>query len=437
VSAIGAEPLWGANVSELDERQVRFGPGAPYKTKTMKLWLKALIVLFVASSLFLIGLHLFLNLKGKDFLIRKLEEATKRKVTIGDLSTTFPVNITIKDLDIKGLLKVDDIYASLGFIELSRRSLGLSLLKLNHPELTMERNAVSQPAAAATPAESVSPPKPEAKPVDPPAPARPFMLPTFYIDRFIVNDGAFTFIDKFAENKEISIKFQNLNIKVDNLNLSHGGSRITYFDLKGKMPWREGSEEGKIALEGWVNLIKKDMRASVKIQDIDAIYFYPYYSNWVDLEKARIEKAKLNFTSDIDALNNDLVAQCHLELTDIVFKPKPAEGEEKKAEKIASAILDIFKALNQKVVLDFTIRTKMTSPEFGFGNIQGAVADKINQRRKGDTSVTQEVVLFPARIIEGTVKGGTEMTKAVISGTFSVFKELGKGFFSVFEKEKE
>lgn len=405
----------------------------------MRTWIKALFILFFASSVCLIGLHLFFNLKGKDFLIQKLEEATKRKVSIGNLSTTFPVNISIKDFEIKGLLKIDDIYASLGFIDLSRRSLGLSLLKLNRPELTMERNAAVQPAPApVTPTEANLPQKPETKPADPPAAvAKPFILPAFYIDRFIVNDGTFTFIDKFAENQEISIKAQNLNIKVDNFNLSHGGSRITYFELKGKMPWRQGSEEGKIELEGWINLIKKDMRATVKIQDIDAIYFYPYYSAWVNLEKARIEKAKLNFTSDIDALNNDLVAQCHLELTDVVFKPRPPEEEEKKAEKIAAVVLDIFKALNQKVVLDFTIRTKMTKPEFGFGNISNAVADKLNQRRKGDTSLTQEVVLFPARILEGTVKGGTEMTKAVIGGTFSVVKEFKKAFLGAFTKEKD
>ncbi len=406
----------------------------------MRLWLKALIILLIASSICLIGFHLFINIKGKDLLTRKLEELTRRKVTIAGLTTSFPLNILIKDLEIKDILKIDDVYASVGIIDFSRRSPGLALLKLDHPQLTLERKAPASesPVAPAASMETNLAPKPEAKPADPaPEAAQPFVLPAFYIDRFIVNDGTFTFVDKLAQNREISIKAKDLNIKVDNLNLSLGGSRITYFELKGNMPWREGSAEGKISLEGWVNLIKKDMRASVKIQDIDAIYFYPYYSAWVDLEKTRIERAKLNFTSDMDALNNDLVAQCHLELTDIVFKAAPPQAEEKKAEKIAAAILDVFKALNQKVVLNFTIRTKMTRPEFGFGNIKGAVVDKLTGAKKGDTSLTQEVVLFPARIVEGTVKGGTEMTKAIIGGTFSVFKELKNGFLSAFTKEKD
>jgi hypothetical protein len=407
----------------------------------MRLWLKALIILFIVSSVCLISLHIFINIKGKDLLIQKLEEATKHKVTIGSLTTAFPLNVVIKNLQIKDMLTVDEVYASIGIIDLSRRSLGLSFLRLNYPELILERKAAPapKPDEPATAGEVNPAQNPEPKPVAPPAPvSKPFIFPAFYIDRFIVTDGAFTFVDKISEDKEISIKFQNLNIKVDNLNLSHGGSRITYFDLKGKMPWRQGSEEGNIEMEGWVNLIKKDMRASVKIHDIDAIYFYPYYSAWVDLEKVRIEKAKLSFTSDIDALNNDLIAHCHIELTDIVFKPRPPEEEEKTAEKIATIVLGMFKALNQgKVALDFTIKTKMTKPEFGFGNIKGAVEDKLTQGRKGESSVTQEVVLFPARIVEGTVKGGAEMTKAIVGGAFSVFKELKKGFLGAFEKNKD
>lgn len=407
----------------------------------MKLWLKALIILFIVSSLCLISVHVFLNVKGKDLLIQRLEEVTRRKVTIAELTTSFPITVEIKDLQIENLFRASDIRASIGLVDLSRRSLGLNYLKLDHPELILQRDVPVEPAAAAAaPAGTGTPPQntTEAKPADQPAPVlQRFNLPAFYIDRFVVNDGKFIFVDKLSQTQEISIKFQGLNIKIDNFNLSHGGSRITYFDLKGAMPWREGSEEGKIDVEGWVNLVKKDMRATVKIRDIDAIYFYPYYSQWVDLEKARIEKAKLNFTSDLDALNNDLTAHCHLELTDIVFKPRKPEEEEKTAEKIATIVLDMFKAMNQgKVVLDFTIRTKMTKPEFGFGNIRSAVEDKFNQRMKGQTSLTQEIVMFPARVVEGTVKGGAEMTKAIIGGTFSVFKELGKGFFSVFEEDK-
>ena len=63
------------------------------------------------------------------------------------------------------------------------------------------------------------------------------------------------------------------------------------------------------------------MQAALKIKDIDAIYLYPYYSMWVDLEKARIEKAKLNFSADINGLNNNVNVECHLELTDMVRKP--------------------------------------------------------------------------------------------------------------------
>ena len=116
------------------------------------------------------------------------------------------------------------------------------------------------------------------------------------------------------------------------------------------------------------------MLASLKIENIDAIAFYPYYSTWVDLEKARIEKAKLNFSSKIRGKDNDISAQCHLELTDIVRKVRPPEEAQQKAERLTDAVLDMFKAMNQgKVVLDFTLHTKMDHPQFGFENIKSDI----------------------------------------------------------------
>ena len=70
------------------------------------------------------------------------------------------------------------------------------------------------------------------------------------------------------------------------------------------------------------------MQASVDIRDIDGIYLYPYYANWVDLEGARIEKAKLNFSSKITGINNDVNAACHLALADIVRRPLAEEEED-------------------------------------------------------------------------------------------------------------
>ncbi len=172
------------------------------------------------------------------------------------------------------------------------------------------------------------------------------------------------------------------------------------------------------------------MLASLKIENIDAIAFYPYYSTWVDLEKARIEKAKLNFSSKIQGKDNDISAQCHLELADIVRKVRPPEQPQQKAERLTDAVLDMFKAMDQgKVVLDFTLHTKMDHPQFGFENIKSAFEGKLMQARSSSGLRTQDVLLLPGKMLQSGLKSGMDLSKAVIDGVFA----LGNGLKNVFE----
>jgi hypothetical protein len=79
----------------------------------------------------------------------------------------------------------------------------------------------------------------------------------------------------------------------------------------------------------------------------------------------------------------------------------------------------------------------MDRPEFGFGNIRMAVEDKITQGSKGNKFGVTSVLLFPAKLLEGTVKGTTDISKAVIDGAFAVGNELKKAVEDSFKKEKK
>jgi hypothetical protein len=159
----------------------------------------------------------------------------------------------------------------------------------------------------------------------------------------------------------------------------------------------------------------------------------------VDLEKARIEKATLNFISTIHGLNNNVTADCHLELADIVRKPRSPEDspEREKAEQIADAVLDLFRAMNQgKIVLDFIIRTKMDRPEFGFKSVKSAFEEKLALASKANGSFQpQDLLMLPGKLLEGAVKGATDFSKAVIEGTFAVGNQLKKSVEDTFKKE--
>jgi hypothetical protein len=392
----------------------------------MKFWVKILFVVLAVLAVLFSGVYVFLGFQGKALIVDKLQELTQKKVSIGYFGISLPLNLEIRNLNVQDLAKVDSIFVSPSIIALMRGKIALNNLKVINPELTFQRfaeQAGSAPAGAAVSAKT--------------APSKKQKFFPLIFKRLNIKNGRINFIDHTIGQQPLKITVKDLYFNLTNF-YTVPQAAVTNFELKGRIPWQEGTEEARIEAEGWLNFAKKNMEATLKIEDIDGIYLYPYYSNWVDLEKARIEKAKLNFTSNIQGLNNNVTAECHLELTDIVRKPRPPEEAEQKAAKITNAVLDIFKALNQgKIILDFTIRTKMDRPEFGFGNIKMAFENKLSQARSSGGFKTEDIVMFPGRLLEGMVKGATDLSKAVVDGTFAVGNEVKKAVEDSFKKEKK
>lgn len=390
--------------------------------KILKLIRAAYKVLFAVIILFAVIssiAYLFIALKGKNIILTKIEELTQRKASVGNFSVTPPLNLAIKNLNIEGLLKVENISISPSILFLLTGNIGLNRIVVIKPEITFEK----KPAEAVTKTPSAAPEKKRAL--------------HLILKQLIIKDGKIDFVDHTVGPEGIKIIVKDINFNLTNLR-AFPFSAITSFDLKARIPWQKGQEEGRFEAEGWINFFKKDMQATLKVEDIDGVYLYPYYSHWVDLEKARIEKAKLNFTSNINGLNNNVTAQCHLELTDIVRRPRPEGEPGEKAEKITDTVLDIFRALNQgKIVLDFTIRTKMDKPQFSFGDIKMAFEDKLAEGKKANGFKPEDALLMPAKLIEGLFKGTTDLTTAVISGTISAGKEIGKTVEGALKKEEK
>lgn len=325
--------------------------------KILRLALVVFVIVFAVTFVFLL-------LQGKALVTRQLENALHRKVNIGYVGLTLPFNVEIKKLDIPGLAKIEHISVSPSIPGLLMGKVILNELKLIKPEITYERKLVNNTQA---------PPQVQTAEVAMPAAPTPNTqvshtakankkLPSLAFKHLKIKDGTVYFIDSTASGGSIKITVNSLNINVTNLYI-YPHSVTTNFDLTGKIPWQEGEQEGSIEAEGWINLFKKDMQASLKFKDIDAIYLYPYYAQWVDLDKARIEKANLNVTSDIKSVDGNLTVPCHLELSNVVFKKPQSEGEEDKTQRIVSAVMDIFSALSKtnKFIFNFTYKGKLPS----------------------------------------------------------------------------
>ncbi|MBI5144732.1 MAG: DUF748 domain-containing protein [Candidatus Omnitrophica bacterium] len=415
----------------------------------MKLWVKILFIGIIACVFLFASAYLFLVFKGKQMVIQRLQELTQRKVTVGYFDLVLPLSIEIKNLNIQGLAKIDAISVSPSLLGMLTGNVALNNIRITNPEVTYEKVSPESaalpagvPAGAGVPSGEVTAQASAAAPTTAQpvlaAPA-PLQQPRLIIKRLRIKNGTLNFVDHTLDNGGIKIIVKDIYIDLTNLYLLPR-SAIANFELKGKIPWLGDHEEGSVTADGWLNLYKKDMEANLKIENIDGIYLFPYYSKWVDLEKARIQQAKLNFSSNIHGLNNNITADCHLELSDIQFKERPADEEINKAEKIAAMVLDVFKALNQgKIVLDFTIRTKMTRPEFGFSSVKSAFEDRLAEarRKRGRPISTQDVLGLPANFVRGAFKSLTDLTTAVIDGTVSAGKEVGKSVKEAFKREKK
>ncbi|MDD5129102.1 MAG: DUF748 domain-containing protein [Candidatus Omnitrophica bacterium] len=398
----------------------------------MKNWKK----IFTIIAILVISLncvYAFLIFKAKFILADKLKSAFGRKVSIGQLNLKPPLNLELMDLDVENLVKIGYIYISPSIPRLLTGKIALNKVRIVRPVISCER---SLPVVGKVTDSPVTPNISETGKTEEVNPVPPKEGLRLVIKSLKIRSGEIYFVDHTADSRNVTVVVKNIDINLKNL-YTYPVDILVNFNLNGRLPWKSGEPDGKIYFDGWVNPYKKDMSANLKIEDIDAIAFYPYYANWVDLEKARIDKAKLNFSSRITGENNDISAQCHLELADIVRKVRPPEEPQQKAERLTDAVLDMFKAMNQgKVVLDFTLHTKMDHPQFGFENIKSAFEGKLMQARTNSGLRPQDMLLWPGKLLQSGVKSGSDLTKAAVDGVFALGNGLKKFFEDGMDKQQ-
>ncbi|MCX5713539.1 MAG: DUF748 domain-containing protein [Candidatus Omnitrophica bacterium] len=394
----------------------------------MRITIKIVLTIVLIGALIFCAAFIFFSIRGKDLVTEQLRKVTQREVNIGYFALHLPSEIALGNVDISGLAKARSVIIRPNIFKCLFGCLVFDKIALQGLEYTF---VLAKPASV----------------VNSPVSESIFQLAedvrqkmsfgrSIFIKNLDSSLGTLDFIDEGARNKGIEFRLEELSLVLHNLTyLSH--AMVSNFDLKARIPWHEGLDKGGLEAKGWFDLSRKDMEATVKITDIDGIYLYPYYSGWIDLEKARIQKAKLDFNSSVRSEDNNLVALCHLELKDILFKPRSPREELRREERIVNTVVGAFKSLDQgKIAIDFVVRTSMDQPKFGLANIKSAVEDKMMQARQANRLTVQKAALLPGKVVGGTVKGTTDITRALIGGTLSLGKELKKAFEVAFTREK-
>ncbi|MCM8792342.1 MAG: DUF748 domain-containing protein [Candidatus Omnitrophica bacterium] len=393
----------------------------------MNTFVKTLFIILVVLTVIFLCLHIFVKLEGKKILAAKIQEITKKNTQIGSVILRLPLNLEINKLEIEGFANIEKAFISPGILGFLTGNPAFNEIKIKNAEFNFKIFSPLEKKEESLPSRGGIFLKLKRPPIN------------FIFRKIIADNVTFNFVDYNIIAEGFKLTLKNTSLKIENL-LFFPVSIITHFSFRGELPWPSNHQKGELHISGWVNLYKKDMQAHLEINNIDGTYFYPYYSNWVDLEKARIQEATLNFISDISGLNNNVVANCTLELVEITFKPKPDSEPEDRAYRIARGILDMFSKQMQadkKISLNFVIHTKMTEPEFRFENLRLAFEDKLTQGLNSARKSATQIFSLPLDFLKGSVKGTTDITKVLVQSTIEIGKVLKDIFIEPFKKENK
>lgn len=385
--------------------------------------LKIFLILTLLLVILFVFIYVFLSIRTKPILISRLEKSLNRKVEIGRVILIPLLNLEIKNLSIEGILEVESVFVSPNIFGILSGKFILSRLKISKPKFDFKREKEKKEKILFLD-------KKEAESVSLLLPAR-----KVFLQKVIIEKGYVNFSDVLVKPEGINLIVKELNLKIENLGIPFEGE-ITLFSLRGIIPWTDEEQRGKIEAVGWIDLYRRNMQSDLMIEGIDGIYVSPYYSEYLSPENLGIEKATLNFFSQIQSHKNDLIANCQLELTDLIFKERlPEEKERIVSQEIITKILDIFKAPEKRICLNFVIRTKMDSPQFRIEDIKMAVEEKISESQK-DKFKPEEVVRLPTKILEGVIRGATDISKATIEGIRAIGSGIRRILEEAFRKEK-
>lgn len=308
----------------------------------MKIWRNRLFIFIGAFLAFYAAINAYMLLGGKNFIANRISAISGKKTAIGLCFIRPPLVIVARNVKIEDLMKADDISCSLSFFTLFYGKPVLNGIVLSKPEIYYEIKPKTD--------KSVSKDKDVSGEIasDPTItkPEKPLQV---VLRAIKIKQGRFDIVDYRSADIPIKISARNVDINLD-------GSGLKF---NARLPWNNAQKEGKLEAIGSFNPAKKEATAKLNINNIDGAAVYSYYSRWINLKEDGIQSARLDFTSNINVVGNNLEAACRLELSDIVRKSK-----------VQAFIQD-------KAAFNFNLVSRFTVIELMLGNIDLILLDNL------------------------------------------------------------
>lgn len=351
------------------------------------IWLLAIsIVIFISCSV-------LVAMFGKKIAVSQIEQNLKVKANLEKVSFGFPFSVNLSGLEIGNLLKAERVSATPSILGIFAGKVVLSGLTIVNPVINLEQAKDG----------SLNLPKLEQKGKQPP----------ILLTGLVIRNGRFVFTDKKIAD-DYKIILSKINADISKVKFPPT-SLNTKFRISADFVKPDANALGNISFEGWVDFGPKDMDATLEVKDLDATYFSPYYGNFISNKK--LLSAKLDFTSELKAENNDLAIVSKLKLSNLVYEKEepPKEGELPKVDVVKNT-LDFFTDAKGNISLDFSINTKLDNPKVS--------ADEL-----------KSIMLKAA--MKNLSKQSPQALIEKFGGNIEQFKEIGKQLKDIFKKKGE
>jgi hypothetical protein len=230
------------------------------------------------------------------------------------------------------------------------------------------------------------------------------------IDRIRIQKGSIDFEDRKVGDPPSRMKWRDLDFEIRDLRYPLA-SLHSPVALNGKMKGR--TQEGNIALKGWIDVKTKDMETSLKIREIEVKTFEPYYRKRVTAE---IESGTLDMHSEIVVKDQRIDAPGELDLINLRIK----EGGGTVFWIPAETLVSLLEKKGHQIKAKFRVKGNVGNPQFSLQEtFLTQVAISLAQALGIPIKVIGEEVL------QGTLKGEKGLVEELqsIEGLFKKKKE--------------
>lgn len=396
---------------------------------------KKILIVLLTIVIIVVSLHvslfIFINLKGKAFIIQNIEKEFGEVATLESLTLKFPFNLEIKnfkcgDVSFKEAnivlgfcgpfqfrLAFDKIDIKGLYVKVRKSKRGIKIKPFLIPELAQDKEESSAGQKAV--------------PLDKPKVVVRKAVP-LKIQRLHIEDGRIEFID-VGHKKPIRIFVQDISVKIKNIAFPE--LTKAHIDLLASLKSETAVSKDSVSLSGWVDYFRKDMDVNLNLTSIDYALFSQYYPQFWKPKALSIKQAYLSLKSHLHSENNDLTIKNTLTLDEIEYID---DGEESSRRNMAKTIVALIQGEKDKASLNFTVKTKMVPLVLDLSSIQKSF---INSVPMSPGLVMQGVFGKTKRTVSGGVDSAKEVTADTMGKTIKAIKGLVGEFKDIFKSSEK